>query len=238
MRGSFSVKFLEHPHASFVRLHRTVQTANETRRLATRSAKLVARLLVKNPDLALAEILLTPGCNRLGREGENDFLVPHSSVSRHHCEVWLTEDAVLVRDLDSRNGTFIEGARVQEAQLLTGQTLRVGDVEMILAEAPVKISVPEIRVEVKHFEQTYMPDGSPCCFHHANVEAKLRCTKCEHVFCTECVRELRVAGGMPRRFCPECGNACEPLIATAGETKRKWFDKIVDVFTKPQSPRR
>jgi len=198
----------------------------------------MARLLVKNPGLALAEILLTPGRNRLGREGENDFLVPHASVSRQHCEVWLLEDSVVVRDLDSRNGTFVEGERVQEAALLAGQTLRLGDVEMVLKEAPVKISVPDIRVEVKHFEQTYMPDGSPCCLHHPGVEAKLRCTKCENVFCTDCVRTLRVAGGMPRRFCPECGNQCEPLIAVAAETKRKWFDKIVDVFTKPHAPRR
>src|SRR5687767_12494021 len=85
----------------------------------------MARLLAKDSDLALPEILLTPGCNRLGREGENDFLVPHPSVSRQHCEVWLTEDALLVRDLNSRNGTFVDEARVQEAAILTGQTLRL-----------------------------------------------------------------------------------------------------------------
>ena len=198
----------------------------------------MARLLAKNLDLASAEILLTPGRNRLGREGENDFLVPHPSVSRHHCEVWLTDEAVLVRDLDSRNGTFVDDARVQEAQILAGQTLRVGDVEMVLAEAPVKISVPEIIVAAPHWEQTYMPDGLPCCFHHGGVEAKLRCTKCEHVFCTTCVRELRVTGGVPRRFCPECGNSCELLTPAAAEAKRTWLGKIVEAFTNPPARRR
>lgn len=198
----------------------------------------MARLLVKNPDVTPAEILLTPGRNRLGREGENEFLVPHPSVSRHHCEVWLTDEAVLVRDLGSRNGTFVNDERVEEAQIFTGQTLRVGDVEMVLAEAPVKISVPELTVHVDHVEQTFMPDGAPCCLHHPGVEAKLRCTICEHPFCTECVRELRVAGGLPRRFCPDCGNACEPLIHVAAEAKRNWLNKIVDAFTKSPARRK
>ncbi|HTD68514.1 MAG TPA: FHA domain-containing protein [Candidatus Limnocylindria bacterium] len=198
----------------------------------------MARLLVKNPDLAPGEILLTPGCNRLGREGENDFLVPHPSVSRQHCEVWLTDEAVLVRDLSSRNGTFIEDARVDEAQIFTGQTLRVGDVEMILAEAPVKISVPELAVAPLPRELTFMPDGTPCCFRHDGLAAQLRCAGCEHFFCTSCVRALRVAGGAPRRFCPECGNACEPIIAAPTESKRNWLGKLMDAFTKPPSPPR
>ena len=60
---------------------------------------------MKTPEAAPAEIVLGPGRNVLGREGANDFLVLHPSVSRHHCEVWLTEEAVMVRDLHSRNGT-------------------------------------------------------------------------------------------------------------------------------------
>ncbi len=203
----------------------------------------MARLLVKNPDPAgtaiPAEIHLTPGRNCLGREGENDFLVPHPSVSRHHCEVWLTEDAVLVRDLHSRNGTFVEDVRVEEAEILTGQTLRLGDVEMVVAEAPVHISVPPIHIPAAEPEPTFMPDGSPSCFNHPGVEvATLKCGKCERVFCNKCVRELRVAGGTPRRFCPECGGPCERLKPTIKETKRGgWLNKIVDVLMKPP-PRR
>jgi hypothetical protein len=202
----------------------------------------MARLLVKNPDAASAampaEIHLAAGRNRLGREGENDFLVPHPSVSRQHCEVWLTEDAVLVRDLGSRNGTFVEDARVEEAQIESGQKLRLGDVEMVVAEAPVRISVPSIAITPPEPEPTYMPDGAPCCSRHAGVEAKLKCLRCERVFCDKCVRELRVAGGTPRRFCPACGGSCERLAPTVHETKRGgWLGKLVDVLMKPP-PRR
>ena len=198
----------------------------------------MARLLVKTPDFAPAEICLTPGCNRLGREGENDFLLPHPSVSRQHCEVWLTEDAVLVRDLGSRNGTFVGDERIQEAQVLDGQTLRLGDVELVLAEAPVRISVPDLPLPAQPKEPQFMPDGTPCCFHHDGVAARLQCIKCLKAFCLLCVRELRVAGGTPKRFCPDCGGMCEKLVATVKETKRnKWLEKIKDAFTKPSARR-
>lgn len=196
----------------------------------------MARLLVKNPDFSPAELFLTPGCNRVGREGENDFLLPHASVSHHHCEVWLTEEAVLVRDLGSRNGTFVDEARVEEAQLEAGQTLRLGDVEMVLAEAPARISVPDLPMPPPPREQTFMPDGTPCCHRHDGVAATGQCTKCAQVFCGQCVRELRVAGGTPRSFCPECGGACEKLVPVLQETRRSgWLGKIVDAFTKPKT---
>ena len=196
----------------------------------------MARLLVKTPEVTPAEILLGPGRNRLGREGENEVLVSHPSISRQHCEVWLTEEAVFVRDLGSRNGTFVEGARVEEAQVFTGQTLRVGDVEMVLAEAPMRIVVPPIALPPPAKDQAYLPDGTPSCFHHDDIPASLECVKCHHLFCTTCVRELRVSGGVPRRFCVDCGGACEPFEPAVKEAKRGgWFNRIVDAFTKPAS---
>lgn len=194
----------------------------------------MARLLVKTAGIVPAEILLAPGCNRVGREGENEILVPHASISRQHCEVWLTDEAVLVRDLGSRNGTFVDETRVEEAEITAGQTLRLGDVEMVLAEAPVRISVPDLPLPLESRDQSFMPDGTPCCLHHDGVAAIVQCTRCVQVFCGQCVRELRLAGGTPRRFCPECGGACEKLVPTLKESRRSgWLGRIVEAFTRP-----
>jgi hypothetical protein len=183
------------------------------------------------------EIRLNPGCNRVGREGDVDILLAHPSVSRAHCELWLMDEVVMVRDLESRNGTFIEGERVQEAQILEGQRVRLGDVELRLVEAPARISVPDIPLPAQPKQQLYMEDGTPCCYRHDGLAALFQCGKCQRAFCGACVRELRVAGGTPRRFCPECGGACERLAPTAREQKRgSWLDKIVKAFTQP--PRR
>lgn len=195
----------------------------------------MARLQVTTTNIDPTEIVLARGCNRLGREGENDFLVPHDSVSRKHCEVWLTEEAVLVRDLQSRNGTFVNGERVSEAEVLEGQSLRVGDVEFVLVDAPARISVPDLPLPAQPKQQQYMEDGTPCCLVHDGLAAKYQCTgKCQKMFCGQCVRELRVAGGAPRRFCPECGGQCERIAGTVREVKRSsWLNKIRDAFTKP-----
>jgi predicted component of type VI protein secretion system len=73
----------------------------------------------------------------IGRVEDNVFQIAEPSVSSHHCEVLLRGSDVLVRDLNSTNGTFINGEKVTESVLKTGQILRLGQVEMRLeSDAP------------------------------------------------------------------------------------------------------
>jgi pSer/pThr/pTyr-binding forkhead associated (FHA) protein len=61
---------------------------------------------------------------------ENNILVIHDdSVSGHHCEVLVNGSEVIVRDLDSRNGTFVDGVRLnKQSQAKSGQLVRFGSV--------------------------------------------------------------------------------------------------------------
>jgi pSer/pThr/pTyr-binding forkhead associated (FHA) protein len=70
----------------------------------------------------------------IGR-GDDCHLRPQSdAISRRHCVVITTENEVVVRDLNSRNGTFVNGERVaEEAVLLSGDVLRVGPLEFEVA---------------------------------------------------------------------------------------------------------
>ncbi|MCL4786313.1 MAG: FHA domain-containing protein [Verrucomicrobia bacterium] len=68
----------------------------------------------------------------IGRVEDNTFQISEPSVSSHHCEVMLRGSDVVVRDLNSTNGTFIGGEKVTEAVLKPGQTLRLGQVEIRL----------------------------------------------------------------------------------------------------------
>ena len=68
----------------------------------------------------------------IGRVEDNTFEIAESSVSSHHCEVLLKGSDVLVRDLNSTNGTFINGQKISESVLKPGQILRLGQVEMRL----------------------------------------------------------------------------------------------------------
>ena len=62
----------------------------------------------------------------IGRKPECTIRVPVPSVSREHCEVVLEGDKVVVRDLGSSNGTYVNRERVREAQLKPGDLLAVG----------------------------------------------------------------------------------------------------------------
>ena len=65
----------------------------------------------------------------VGRLDDNTFQIPEQSVSSHHCEVLLKGTDVIVRDLDSTNGTYINGEKISEKVLKPGQILRLGNVE-------------------------------------------------------------------------------------------------------------
>jgi pSer/pThr/pTyr-binding forkhead associated (FHA) protein len=80
----------------------------------------------------------SPKC-LIGR-GDDCHLRPQSdAISRRHCVIITTDNEVVVRDLNSRNGTFVNGDRVaEEAVLLHGDNLRVGplEFEMIIEQHP------------------------------------------------------------------------------------------------------
>jgi serine phosphatase RsbU (regulator of sigma subunit) len=63
----------------------------------------------------------------LGRLPPADLVLPDRRVSRSHCSVRMVRDAVVVADLGSTNGTFIDGKRVTGSVLPAGGRLEVGD---------------------------------------------------------------------------------------------------------------
>jgi pSer/pThr/pTyr-binding forkhead associated (FHA) protein len=68
----------------------------------------------------------------IGRVEDNTFQLAEPSVSSHHCEVLLRGSEVVVRDLNSTNGTYINGEKVTEKVIKPGQILRLGQIEMRL----------------------------------------------------------------------------------------------------------
>lgn len=68
----------------------------------------------------------------VGRVEDNSFQIAEPSVSSHHAEVLLRGNDVIVRDLNSTNGTFINGEKITESPIKPGQILRLGQIEMRL----------------------------------------------------------------------------------------------------------
>lgn len=162
----------------------------------------MVRLRIEGGPQGSQEILLKPGLNRLGRVEDNDFPVNDNSISSHHCQIEVKDGVITVWDLDSTNGTFIDGQPVREAVLRPGQVLCLGTVSMICQADPVG-------------EPANIASGSPpvaagnldICAEHPQAAAKWCCLKCGTAFCTACVRTTRV-GGEFFRACPRCGGSC------------------------------
>ena len=95
----------------------------------------MAKLVVLSAGLNGRSHELNVDKTTIGRVDDNTFQIADPSVSSHHCEVLLRGTDVLIRDLNSTNGTFINGEKVSESVLKMGQTLRLGQIELqLLAE--------------------------------------------------------------------------------------------------------
>lgn len=67
---------------------------------------------------------------RLGRGTDTDIRIEDPSASRHHCEIILGSP-VVVRDLNSTNGTYVDGARIAEVALADGTTITIGATPLV-----------------------------------------------------------------------------------------------------------
>jgi Protein of unknown function (DUF3662)/FHA domain len=77
------------------------------------------------------------GLVRIGRAADNDVAIDNQRVSRYHAQARWVESDWLVYDLDSTNGTFVDGERVFPSQprpLRTGAVLRLGDHDFQVSE--------------------------------------------------------------------------------------------------------
>ena len=97
----------------------------------------MAKLVVLSPGMTGRTQELKVDKTTIGRVEDNTFQIAEPSVSSHHCEVFLRGAEVVVRDLNSTNGTFIGGEKVSEGVLKPGQILRLGQIELRLeTDAP------------------------------------------------------------------------------------------------------
>ena len=75
------------------------------------------------------EFKITKSVTNIGRGIEADIQIDDTSVSRLHCAIVLGSD-VLVRDLDSTNGTIVDGNRASESVLRNGSIIKIGNITL------------------------------------------------------------------------------------------------------------
>jgi len=102
------------------------------------------------------EFLLSPGLYIVGRDPTCDLTLQSRRVSRRHMSCTVTRESVKIKDMGSRNRTYVGGVPVQEAVLKDGDEVTLGDVRLVFragAAVPVcgepaaQAVAPEPRVE-------------------------------------------------------------------------------------------
>src|SRR5712671_1414067 len=124
----------------------------------------MAKLVVLSAGMTGRTHELTVDKTTIGRVEDNTFQLAEPSISSHHCEVLLRGSEVVVRDLNSTNGTFINGEKVTESVLKPGQILRLGQIEMRLetdaAPGPAKKPVDQTMVMQRGVSLTELEQGT------------------------------------------------------------------------------
>lgn len=91
------------------------------------------------------EFPLTKPVTDIGRKPEATLQIPTADVSRQHCEIRVQGNGVVVKDLGSANGTYVNGKRIAEQKLDPGDQIAIGPVTFVLQVdgKPANIQPPE-----------------------------------------------------------------------------------------------
>ena len=154
---------------------------------------------------------LRGGLNTVGRNPTNDVVVHEASVSAFHAEISLDERGVIVRDLQSTNGTFIDDEPITEQEIRSGQVVQFGTVALRLEIDEIRIHVPAL---------TPNPGGSasqnPSPGHSLmSVAATHRCVQCNRLHHESNLKRVRLSNeAADLLFCPMCSGRVEQLTET------------------------
>jgi len=96
---------------------------------------------------------------RIGRAPDNDIVVADPAASRHHAELQMAAGACRIVDLDSNNGTYVNGQRVTSAHLADGDLISVGPATFRLSGQDLK-ELPAAEVAAVAATGVYPAPGS------------------------------------------------------------------------------
>lgn len=110
------------------------------------------RLIVQSQEFSGKIYELSGPSLSVGRLPDNALSIDHNSVSGHHAELVLEDKDYKVKDLDSTNGTRVNGERIAEQKLRRNDIVRFGNIELLYDSefaAPAQaLPEPSARVSV------------------------------------------------------------------------------------------
>jgi len=120
------------------------------------------KLTITRPDLPPLIQVLEQEYTHVGRLPGNEIQLPYPSVSSRHCIFIISGPDIVVRDLNSSNGTYVNGQAITETILRPGDVIQLGAVEMKfepgIKRPKLSANVPNVRSEpLDEVQKSSMP---------------------------------------------------------------------------------
>jgi EAL domain-containing protein (putative c-di-GMP-specific phosphodiesterase class I) len=110
-----------------------------------------------NPEASLLEVLVSDQATTVGRHPDNDLCLANPTVSGYHAELIPAQDGLTVIDLQSTNGTFVDGSGVKDRVVLHGgETLQFGTAVFHVRRRDQALAGVTVSVDVASNAQTYL----------------------------------------------------------------------------------
>lgn len=105
------------------------------------------KLLVISGSLQGREFIVNRDIFTIGSGTHNDLRIDDSTVSKRHCEIIVDENGYQIKDMNSTNGTQVQGVRVDSAHLAPGSEIRLGKVRIVFCPLQDSNDIPLSRNE-------------------------------------------------------------------------------------------
>lgn len=121
----------------------------------------MAKLVLKFEQSILKEVAISDRPVTIGRLPDNDIQIDNLAVSSHHARVFKDGANVVVEDLNSLNGTFVNNQRITKVTLKTGDTILIGKhhIELQESAAGEQVAPAAPKAAAPKIEETVMLDS-------------------------------------------------------------------------------
>jgi pSer/pThr/pTyr-binding forkhead associated (FHA) protein len=103
----------------------------------------MARIILKFKELVLKDFSLQDGGKTIGRAPGNDVVLENLLVSGHHARIDQAGGDYILTDLQSKNGTYVNGARISSAKLKHGDQILVGKHTLVFELDAAQVSAAD-----------------------------------------------------------------------------------------------
>lgn len=100
------------------------------------------KLLIISGPLQSQEFLITKETFTIGSGKQNDLSIEDSTISKRHCEITATEDGYRITDLDSTNGTYVQGVKISSGYLNPGSEFQIGKTHIVFCPLMEEREIP------------------------------------------------------------------------------------------------